>query len=683
MSDEIAFGNWTPEMSRRGLIVPEISEVGPPPSEDLLDFGFILSSAGKPSKVWFYRNEAGSVLMAVARYERPEGKLLIPWAWHLKENRWVCKSLAKPRPLYGLELLADFPKLPVMLVEGEKACDAARAIVGQRYIVMTWLNGANGVKAADWSPLGGRKVLIWPDADQAGLKAADEIAEYLKEKCSEIKYIRVPMDGSLDKGWDAADALADGWDWPRLAAWAKPLIFVSWPIQAPNPAPVELPPLPRTIETPRIEVIQPDQPEEEATDEQFVASHFATWERLQLSCLKNGQPHINLDNVYRFLSNEPLFKNYLWYDEFHEQIFTQYDPTTHRQLPKPKLWGDGDELVLLNYLQRHVGMTRMSLITVSQGVSLFAQQHIRNEPKEWLMGLSWDGTPRMDKLLILGFGAMPDVYAKMLATNWLTSMVARIMRPGCQVDSMPVLCGAQGIKKSTSLAALGGFWFAELSQKIDSLEFFRALRGKLMVEISELAGFKKTQIEEIKKMITTKQDHYRGMWGRHTEAHPRRTVFVGTTNSSNFLSDETGARRFWPIQCSKADPDWIRANREQLFAEAASRFYRWSKTRDENDGWWIMPEKETRENQDRVRDFDEWENSIEEWLEDTNIDEASKKEREQVTLTDIAKGALGLDRQKIGRMEQLRISKCLRILGWESHNTTREQKRVTLWRRRS
>ena len=699
-----------------------LPEVGPPPSEDLLNFEFSHFQHGKPAAYWVYRDETGKALMVVARYETPDGKQVLPWTWHVAENRWTCRgwgwpSTKVPRPLYGLEKLPNHPGKQVLVVEGEKKADAAQKIVGSALVVVAWSGGAQSIKRADWGPLAGRSVVLWPDADlkrlnedlggglkpyleQPGPGAMQAIAGLLSGKCPVVKVLDVGVDEGRKDGWDAADALEEGWDLAKFLAWAKPRLN-TWQWAGPEPeAPVRTiaemfvhEPGTRPATEEEIEKVkellkdsehliddanfvpepspEPARPAAEVeilpprgvpeADTTFSPSLFSTWERLQLSCLKNGQPHINLDNVYRFLTNEKSFIDYLWYDEFHEEVFTQFDPKTHERLAKPRPWNDGDELILLNYLQRHVGLTKMPLLTVQQGVALYSRNHVRNEPKEWLKGLVWDKKPRCDHLLTQGFGAEYSEYTTTLSKNWLTSMAARILRPGCQVDTMPVLCGKQGIKKSTSLDALASPWFAELNQKIDSLEFFRALRGKVMVEIAELAAFKRNQIEEIKKMLTTKQDHYRGLWERHTVAHPRRTVFVGTTNAHDFLSDETGARRFWPVECKKANPEWIKENREQLFAEACARFRVWEKSRLDVDGWWLMPGVELKEQHENFRDYDEWENPINEYLE-----EVSKQIDGMASISDVAHNALGLPAVKIDRIVQLRIGKVLKIAGWRS-----------------
>jgi predicted P-loop ATPase len=670
-----------------------LPEVGAPPSEDLLNFEFLHPRHGKPVARWTYRDETGAPLMVVARYETEQGKQVLPWTWLLAEAKWTCRGWGWPstkvqRPLYGLEKLPDAPGRQVLVVEGEKKADAAQRIVGEKLVVIAWSGGAQSIHRADWSPLVGRSVVLWPDADlktlpdgllrpylaQPGPKAMQAIAGILEVQGNAVKVLDVGLDSARPDGWDAADALVDGWDWDRFIAWAKPRLHV-WPWAGPVEAPPvkALPPSPEKPRPVEVEIMPPRaMADPEEAEGRFPASMLSVWERLQLSCLKSGDPHVNLDNVFRVLTNDKLLKDYLWYDEFHEKCFTQFDLNAFQKMPKAREWNDGDELILLNYLQRHVGLTKLQLHTVSQGVALYSQRHVRNEPKEWLTGLKWDGVKRLENLLSTGFGTEVSNYASTLSKNWIMSMCARVMRPGCQVDTMPVLVGEQGVRKSTSLEALASPWFAELSQKIDTLEFYRALRGKMMVEIAELASFKMNQIEEIKKMLTTKQDHYRGMYGKNTEAHARRTVFVGTTNVFNFLADETGARRFWPVFCKHANPVWIKEHRDQMFAEALTLFKHWETTRMDADGWWMMPVDELREKHEQFRDSDEWEDTVVAYV-------SSLIPGSEITIADIALNAIGLTLQKVDRLVQMRIGKVLRHRGYVNSVITEDGKSRRIW----
>ena len=668
-------------------------EVGPPPSMDVVEaFNFVHHRHGTPARTWTYLDETGAPLMVVARYDTKDGKEVLPWTWHLKDARWVARALPAPRPLYGLELLPDHPEAPVLLVEGEKACLAARGFKSP-YVVMAWPGGGKAVSKIDWTPLAGRSVLLWPDADrkvdetgaslayedQPGARAMQRAGEALLALGCTVKILNVGVPDS-DTGFDAADAVAEGWDWDAVLAWARPrvAVFTGAPEPAPEPDPawqegkITAEQLPKveaglipTVPAVRAEVMPPrppTPPDDEAPN--MSPSIYATWERLGIATTKAGVPHYNMDNVVRFLENETAIPGLLWFDDFHQKMFTQFDLAAFQPLTHAREWRDTDELALVTYLQRHVGLTKLSLETVSQGVRLYASEHRRNEPKDWLGSLKWDGVERIEEFMHHAFGCEMDTYSASVSSNFLKSIAARILNPGIKVDTMLILFGPQGVKKSTALEALGGPWYAEVSTNVQSTDFYLALQGKVLIEISEMDAFRKADAETVKKMLSTKSDRYRAPYGRHTEDHPRACVFAGSTNEQFFLSDPTGARRFWPIGCVKIDVQLIKDQREQLYAEAAARVLA-------GETWWVMPDVETRARQEIHRQADEWEQIIDAWAADNFIGPC--------TISDVATQALHIRPQDLDAGIQRRFGKVLRKLGWSVGVETVGRKSVKLW----
>lgn len=186
---------------------------------------------GRPARRWTYFDGNGEVLGYVARYE-PAGqrKQIVPWTFD--GDRWGMGQWPAPRPLYGLQELYARPDAAVLVVEGEKAADAAAEFC-KPYVVMTWPAGAMAADKADWTPLRGRKVLLWPDADEPGVKAMQRVAQIISPLAAEVKIVDV--NGQPD-GWDAADA---GFKtWTECAAWLKPRVSVyAPPAESPVPAP--------------------------------------------------------------------------------------------------------------------------------------------------------------------------------------------------------------------------------------------------------------------------------------------------------------------------------------------------------------------------------------------------------------------------------------------------------------
>jgi putative DNA primase/helicase len=196
---------------------------------------------GTPATVWTYRDAEGRIIGHVCRFELPDGgKDVVPRCYcetaeGRREWRWL--SFRKPRPLYGLDLLTAKPEAGVLIVEGEKAADAARKIAPG--VVVTWPGGGKAVRFVDWSPLKGRKVLIWPDADEPGFEAATAIQRALDGIAASVRIIPVPAHAA--DGWDLADAVAEGWTHTELVAHIK-AARPGPPIAPEPPPPADEPP---------------------------------------------------------------------------------------------------------------------------------------------------------------------------------------------------------------------------------------------------------------------------------------------------------------------------------------------------------------------------------------------------------------------------------------------------------
>jgi putative DNA primase/helicase len=217
-----------------------------------------LPSGRKASDIYPYRDESGGLTGFVVRIDKPEGgKEFFPC--RLIENalgsrKWEWKGPAEPRPLFGLDQLSKHPDAPVVVCEGEKAAIAAAELLPD-YVTVTSPNGANAAEKADWKPLFGRHVTIWHDNDEPGERYAEAVAKILGGRARSLAIVTLPAD--VSPGWDAADALADGWDWRRaqeLLEGAEPVKHaprsaqpeddpVAWP--EPKPLPAGLPPVPK------------------------------------------------------------------------------------------------------------------------------------------------------------------------------------------------------------------------------------------------------------------------------------------------------------------------------------------------------------------------------------------------------------------------------------------------------
>lgn len=179
---------------------------------------------GKPSATWKYYSSDALLIGLVCRFDHGDGsKDVIPFT-HGHDSKtgktdFMWRSFSEPRPLYGLDRLAQRLDKPVLVVEGEKAVDAGQRLIAGA-VVITWPGGSSAVSKADWSPLKGRRLAIWPDADEPGRKAAEAVAlQAVKAGAAEVYIVDIPSD--KEKGWDVADAEAEGWTSDMAVKWIK------------------------------------------------------------------------------------------------------------------------------------------------------------------------------------------------------------------------------------------------------------------------------------------------------------------------------------------------------------------------------------------------------------------------------------------------------------------------------
>jgi predicted P-loop ATPase len=361
----------------------------------------------------------------------------------------------------------------------------------------------------------------------------------------------------------------------------------------------------------------------------------------------HDNPIPNLSNAVKIIETDPKFKGFVWYDEFLRKMMTGNPP---------REWSDADDLYLTIRFQREKKIPKMSRETVTQAViaTAFKKENVKNCVTDWLNSLTWDNVARVDHFFEDHFGANGTVYTRAASRNFWISMVARVYQPGCQADNMIVLEGTQGIRKSSALRVIGGEWFSEQHESITGKGFFEVLQGKLLIEVSEMDSFNRAEVTRVKQVITCTSDRFRESYGRHAKDHPRRCIFVGTTNRNDWNRDETGARRFWPISChGDIDIDAIRAGRTQLFAEAV-HLYKSGQT------WWEMPD-ETRAEQEKRYTEDVWSELIEDHI----------RPKSKVTVLEILVDCLKFDNARIQKSDQMRVATCLRRLGWEKGKNER------------
>jgi predicted P-loop ATPase len=318
---------------------------------------------------------------------------------------------------------------------------------------------------------------------------------------------------------------------------------------------------------------------------------------------------------------------------------------------RPRSCTDIDVSIVQEHLQ-HLGLARISREVMHQAVDARAHERRFHPIRDYLDGLTWDGTKRVDHLFSNYFGTDHDLYVEGIGRMFLISMVARIFSPGCKADHLPIIEGPQGILKSTACRILGGEWFSDALPEVTAgKDVSQHLRGKWLIEVAEMHAMSKTETTLLKAFITRQEERYRPSFGRKEVIEPRQCVFVGTTNRDNYLRDETGGRRFWPVKARSIATDALIRDRDHLFAEAV-QLYR------NGAAWW--PDKDFEQQhiapQQAARyEADAWEETIGAFLENNS----------KVTIGQVAREALHIETAKVGKADQNRIAAALEQLRWK------------------
>lgn len=351
------------------------------------------------------------------------------------------------------------------------------------------------------------------------------------------------------------------------------------------------------------------------------------------------------------------WQSVLAYDEFAGRVVLQSKPPPP-VVPglTPGYWTDNMTSGVRLWLSKKARLN-VDKNSARDAVEFVARMRVVNPVRAWLEGLTWDGKSRLDTWLITYGGVEDGAANRAVFAKWMISGVARVYQPGCKADHVLILEGPQGAGKSSFFDILGGEWYSPLEAALGSKDSIQSLFSKWIVELPELAAVRRaSDIERVKSFVTTRVDHLRLPYGRDFADYPRQCILGGTTNEAQWLHEDSG-RRWWPLKVNK-DALWaslpqLRADREQLWAEAAARYKAGEK-------WFIDDEgvlADLAKNVAARRVVDDWETTIDKWLRANG--------RQRTSTVEILKNVLGFEIGNIARGDQMRVAGALTALGWE------------------
>ena len=410
--------------------------------------------------------------------------------------------------------------------------------------------------------------------------------------------------------------------------------------------------------------------------EQFLSAlqgvEFGAWST-RLLRTEDGRIIACTDNVALYLEHVPEWAGVLGYNEFTAGIEILKTPPAPVTAAVSSEIEDTFDTEAVRWLERRRLMVKPEL--VRRIVDAVARRNPYHPVRDYFDACSWDGKPRIDDWLPDYCGAASSDYLNQIGARFLISAVARIYQPGCKADHLLILEGVQGSGKSSAVRVLAGEWFSDQLADMGSKDASMQLRGVLIVELSELDALNRSEMARAKAFLSMQTERFRLPYGRRVVQVPRQCVFIGTTNSDQWLKDETGGRRFWPVRCGQIDIPGLERDRDQLWAEAVHRYRA-------GERWWLedaaVIQEATEEQRGRYAE-DVWQVKVEEYAA-AEADSPASAPRCSVAIPEIL-ARLGIE---IARQDQIaanRVARCLKAAGWERYRQRTDDGRVWRYRR--
>lgn len=385
------------------------------------------------------------------------------------------------------------------------------------------------------------------------------------------------------------------------------------------------------------------------------AAHTVTTRNPNYLKTEDGKKRSIHSNVLICLRTHDSWADQLVYNQLTKRKIVRKCPWD----PVSRAWTDEDDVMLVDWLARYEGIYLSSPKVAGQCVDAICKENPYNPVTEYLQALEWDGEERLNGWLENYLGcpvteAQSQRYLREVSRCVLISAVARAFRPGCKVDTCLILEGQQGIGKSSAVSILGGDWYTDDLKDIMSKD--ACLQAQTwIIELSELDSLSRSEASHVKAFISRQVDRFRPPYRKHLEEFPRPGIFIGTVNLSEYLKDDTGARRFWPVETGAIHLEWLAEDRDQLWAEATARYMA-------GESWWFDASTRAQlaapmEASKRVTD--PWEDEV------LNFARAHVNNgAHYITLRDIEVIALDIKTAARDQRTDNRVASILRTHGW-------------------
>jgi predicted P-loop ATPase len=412
------------------------------------------------------------------------------------------------------------------------------------------------------------------------------------------------------------------------------------------------------------------------------ATPQSSWQR-QLILTDKGKQVPCYENAALHAENSPDWMGVLGYNEFTAgHVVLEAGPYPVTAKPNEEI-EDHFDTEVTRWFERRGLLVKPEV--ARRTVDRMARMNAFHPVRDYLNKLPpWDGTRRIGSWLIdycrvsptvlnEEDDPVPNIFAMEAGARFLISAVARIFRPGCKADHVLMLEGKTGIGKSTTVRILAGEeYFTDQLSDLGSKDASMQIRGIWIVEIAELHALSKSDRENAKKFVSQQFERFRLPYGKRLTKFERQCVFIGTTENSEWNTDERGARRFWPVLCEgPIDTEGIARDRDQLWAEAVARYKSGAK-------WHIYkPEvlKAAEEVQSSRYAVDVWQDKV---IQQAETISRLPDSRRSAAIPEIL-SAMGVDTPRQDQLQANRVGRCLRFAKWERKQVREGAKRFWRW----